>query len=62
MAASAMLTREGHTEDALAATFELDVRLAGAERLAAAERIVPIPVTPTGERPLWLGELVAHQA
>ena len=34
MAASAMLTREGHTEDALAATFELDVRLAGAERLA----------------------------
>ena len=26
--------REGHTEDALAATFELDVRLAGAERLA----------------------------
>ena len=28
----------------------------GAAQLSAAERIVPVPVTPEGDRPLWLGE------
>ncbi len=35
---------------------------AGAEQLAAAERIVPVPVTPSGGRPLWLGETLPSPA
>lgn len=37
-----------------------DTLAAGAEQLSASERIVPVPVAPGSDRPLWLGEL--HRA
>jgi hypothetical protein len=30
----------------------------GALELSASERIVPVPVTPTGDHPIWLGEVL----
>jgi len=30
----------------------------GAAQLSASERIVPVPVTPTGDHPIWLGEVL----
>lgn len=33
---------------------------AGAAQLSASERIVPVPVTPDGHQPLWLGEVLAE--
>lgn len=35
---------------------------AGAEVLSASERAVPVPVTPIGDRPLWLGEVLSGLA
>ena len=35
---------------------------AGAALLSASERIVPVPVTPRGNRPLWLGEILPRPA
>ena len=35
---------------------------AGAATLSASERIVPVPVTPRGDRPLWLGEALPGPA
>lgn len=35
---------------------------AGAAQLSASERIVPVPVTPDGHQPLWLGEALAETA
>lgn len=32
---------------------------AGAEQLAISEHVVPVPVSPEGSRPLWLGEVLA---
>ena len=34
----------------------------GAEKLSESERIVPVPVTPHGDRPLWLGEALPSHA
>jgi hypothetical protein len=31
---------------------------AAAEQLADNERIVPVPVTPSGDQPIWLGEVL----
>jgi Acetyltransferase (GNAT) domain len=35
---------------------------AGAAQLSASEPIVPVPVTPDGHQPLWLGEVLAETA
>ncbi len=35
---------------------EPETLAAGAEQLSTRERIVPVPVVPSGDRPLWLGE------
>jgi hypothetical protein len=37
-----------------------DTLAAGAAQLSASERIVPVPVTPDGHEPLWLGEALAE--
>ncbi len=37
---------------------ESDTIATSAEQLSAVDRIVPIPVAPTGDEPLWLGELL----
>ncbi len=41
---------------------EPETLAAGAEQLSANERIVPVAITPSGERPLWLGEELARTA
>lgn len=41
---------------------EPETLAAGAEALGTRERIVPVPVTPHGDRPLWLGEILPGPA
>ncbi len=41
---------------------EPDTLTAGAAQLSAGERIVPVPVTPRGAGPLWLGEILPSPA
>lgn len=40
---------------------EQDTLTAGAEQLSTCDRIVPVPVVPSGERALWLGEMIHNQ-
>lgn len=40
---------------------EPDTLAAGAEQLATSDRIVPVPVAPGGDRPLWLGETIRNE-
>jgi hypothetical protein len=40
---------------------ERETLAAGSEQLADNERILPVAVSPGGDRPLWLGEVLSTQ-